>query len=306
MYKPKVISFANKNHGGLENLKNSMHESWEHIIVGQGLEWKGWLTRMQTICNYLKNISNKEEIVVTVDAFDVLNLLPSFQFLLDFETFQTDIVVGCENSCGGNCHIPRLWWQHYGIDVNLEFKYANGGLLCGKVQALIDMYEYSIQHNIEDDQIAIGQYMDTFPEKINMDIHHVLFYNDCNGSSNIIFNEQNHSIQLTNPNNYANTDRVTIRPYFIHFPGLALPGSIPILNVFNPSLLFSNGKNYDIIGKKINKSKHISNLPPEKKVFVPYLWVERVVCIIVIITLFFLCCYLQKRRKHQKKTRIVL
>ncbi len=302
MQKLKVVSFANKNHAGLENLKNSMHESWEHVIVGRGVIWEGWPTRMQTIYDYLKTITNKEEIIVTVDAFDVLNLLPSYQFVIDFETFQTDIVVGCENSCSGNCHIPHKWWKHYGVDIiTTEFKYANGGLLCGKVSSLIEMYEYHLVNKIQDDQIAIGQYMDLFPNKINMDLHHILFYNDCNGSSNIKFNETNHSIQLANTNNLSNTDKITIRPYFIHFPGLALPGSTPFLNIFHPNQLFSNGKNYDIIGSKINKSKHISNLPPEKKVFVPWLYAERIVCSIIILTLFCLSIYLRNRRKHKKQ-----
>jgi len=279
----KLLTFANTNHGGLENLANSLHDSWEFIVLGKGVKWEGWPTRMKIMSEYLKQNVHSEELVVLCDAFDVLCLRPSFDFEKEFQTFQCPLVIGCENTCGANCHVPHNWWKFHGVDVSLEFKYVNGGLMAGKSSAIVALYEWALQHKYTDDQIAIGEYMDQFPDKITLDLHHVLFYNDFNANSQMKL-LQDRSLQLTTPTR-------PITPFFIHFPGVKTLSSIPIRKLFN----IKGGENYNMVGTRINGNKHVTEQPCDTEIFCGYLWTERACYLFVVVVLLGWLFYLMSR-----------
>ncbi len=275
----KLISFANYNHGGLVNLKNSLtNKNWEHCIIGKGVKWEGWTTRSKSYISFLSQL-NKDEIVVLCDAFDVLCLKSSDDFLNKFESLNRPIVIGAETACFLNCVPPTNWWlTEYGdVHTTSKYKYCNGGLLAGKVQHLITMYQWGLDQKIEDDQMALGRYINQFPENIWLDHEQVLFLNDPWGNTNYKFNVYNNSLLLN--------DKRTITPFFLHFPGFSGIGSTPIVTIFNPKSMFKIGKNYITVGNALNGKQQINELPVDKKLFTPTMWTERAIylCVILLI-----------------------
>jgi hypothetical protein len=279
----KVISFANKNHGGLVNLQHSMQPGWEHIIIGKGVVWKGWVTRMQTIVDFMKTLPT-DEICVLCDAFDVMCLRGSEGFDVDFDTFQKDIVVSAEAVCGpGNCHFPERWWQVHELKRDIQDRYCNAGLIAGKSVALKEMFEWILEQQYTDDQKGVGNFMDAFESKIHLDYEHRLFFNDGYAKSDYTM--------LDNRELRLNASEVVIKPYFIHFPGMNVIHSISLLHFFSTQNMFRSGENYDVIGEKINGAQHIQQTLPNKDVYVPTMWAERAVFITLLFALIALCVY---------------
>lgn len=271
----KLISFANQNHGGLVNLKNSIKKGWEHIILGKGVKWESWHTRTKAYIEYLSQLP-KDEIVVLCDAFDVLCIRDNDGFLSQFKSLNRPIVIGAENFCLGNCVPPIQWWDYEKdvVSYETEFKYVNGGLIAGESHALQTMYQWGLDQKISDDQMALGQYANKFPENVWIDIQQVLFFNDTNATCKYVFNQHNYSIKL-------NDNRI-IKPFLIHFPGFASKGSYPFLNIFNPNNMFKMGENYIKVGNAINGSKQINALPSNKTVCSYAMWAERAIYIFLI------------------------
>ncbi len=294
----KLISFANQNHGGLINLKNSLvNKKWEHCVLGKGMKWEGWLTRTNAYITFL-NTLDPEEIVVLCDAFDVLCLRSSDGFLESFQSLMRPIVIGTETCCLGNCIPPTQWWlKEYGeIHQDTDYKYSNGGLIAGKAEALIKMYQWGIDQKIDDDQMAIGSYINEFPSKIWLDHKQILFFNDVRGHTKYEFNKRNYSIKLN--------DKL-IKPFLIHFPGVALGGSLPLSGFLNPKRMFKMGINYITIGNTINGKQQINALPITTDVFTYALWGERsfyilLILLILIAIFFFLFCQKKNLIKQNK------
>lgn len=283
----KLISFANQNHGGLVNLKNSIKDGWEHIILGKGVKWENWHTRSKAYIDYLSTLDPKE-VVVLCDAFDVLCIRSSVDFLTDFKSLDRKIVIGAENFCIGNCIPPVQWWNEEDVNFETEFKYVNGGLIAGECEALKLMYQWGINQNIIDDQMAIGNYANKFIQDVWIDINQVLFLNDTNATVKYIFNKYNYSIKLN--------DGRTIKPYFIHFPGFASVGSYPFLNIFKPSKMFKMGENYITVGNAINGSKQINALPCNKTVTTIAMWIERSIYLLLILLIVVALVYVFFRK----------
>ncbi len=275
--KMKLISFANYNHGGLVNLKNSLtNKNWEHCIIGKGVKWEGWTTRCKSYISFLSQL-NKDEIVVLCDAFDVLCLKSSDDFLSKFESLNRSIVIGAETTCCGNCVPLSNWWLNEIGDVHTtsQYKYCNGGLLAGKVESLLIIYQWILDKKIEDDQMGLGHYINEFPEKIWLDHEQVLFFNDGGAQKKYDFNKFNYSITFN--------DKQQITPFFIHFPGFSNTGSIPLLNLLHPKSMFNSGKNYVSIGNILNGKQQINALPMNKPLFLQTIWTERAIYLAIIL-----------------------
>src|SRR6188768_2470942 len=129
----KVISFANQNHVGLENFKLSLSKckGWDQIIIGMGMKWQGWQTRMKMYKDFLQKLENQDEIVVLSDAYDVLCLKESDDFLQLYNLHcDNKIIIGAECGCHpDNCFPPVQWWQENGIPLDFVRKFCNGGLI---------------------------------------------------------------------------------------------------------------------------------------------------------------------------------
>jgi len=282
----KLIHFANKNHVGLLNLTHSLQPGWEQIILGMGIKWEGWKTRMKAYKDYLETLPS-DEVVVLSDAYDVLCLRSSQEFLSTFSKFQKPIVIGAETQCDLNCHAPTHYWEQ--CDIKGDRKYVNGGLMCGKARHLCDMWKWCLEKKFEDDQVGLGHYTDTFPDLVGLDVDSNLFFNDHRAITPYQFDSNTYAL------NYQNK---VLTPFFIHFHGVNIMTSIPILHVFREKDMFQVGKNYKVVGNQINGFQHITAFPPDQRSLQLDLTIERICFWVVIGLLLLLCLYLAvKRRK---------
>ena len=71
---------------------------------------------------------------------------------------------------GSNC--PNLS-EYWGNVKRPKRQFVNTGLIAGKAKDLLEMYNWCInwvvENNVNDDQIAMGNYMNSFPEKVASD-----------------------------------------------------------------------------------------------------------------------------------------
>ncbi len=283
----KIINFANSNHVGLENLKLSIYKfsDWEHIVIGQNTKWVGWMTRMSAYQKYCESVLDQNEIIVFTDAYDVLCLRSPDGFLeLYKQCASNKIVVGAEIGCHpGNCIAPELYWAENNISDIFPHKkenggviaesprFVNGGLLAGPAHLFVKLWKWSLENKFEDDQRAIGQYSNEFPQDIYLDINSQFFFNDFNGILKYKLNDDN-----------SITNETTKYPFFIHFHGILMQHFIP--SPMEKSL-FQVGHNYKTVGSKINGSDQINGFPASPQ-SLEAVWIERSCFYILLFILF--------------------
>lgn len=285
----KLVCFSTSNHVGLENLKQSVNKNpgWDFTIIGTGTAWKGWQTRMKAYKDHCQSLP-PNELVVLCDAYDVLCLKSPDGFQEKFIGFQKSIVIGAESGCDDNCHPPEHWWSVHNISPNTVLRFCNGGLMTGYAHALATMWEWALEKNFQDDQIACGNYMDTYPDRIHLDSQNTLFFNDVLASQ---------KYQLAGIDNKLISNNRILDCYFIHFPGINIYTSVPFFKLFKPKELFEVGPNYKTIGEHvIGKNTLINDFTPDKRGSQTGLLIERIIfygiagCLgLVFIVLLILC-----------------
>lgn len=298
----KIINFATENHVGLENLKLSIEKAggWEQIRIGTDIKWQGWITRMKEYKKYCQELKNQDEIIVLSDAYDVLCLRSSIDFLSLYNQYaQNKIIIGAEIGCHpGNCVAPNEWWNENNLNVDFKHikkgggiiseegpRFVNGGLIAGPAKKLSIMWEWALNEKFSDDQIALGNYTNQFPQEIFLDVDSNFFFNDYNATAKYILNEDN---------SISDDDGKMKTPFFIHFHGLTIGNFIPFNN---QKTLFDVGKNYKTVGKKLNGNDHINSFPTDSKTNMA-VWIERsVFYLLIFIFLTFLAILFFHKQK---------
>lgn len=250
----KLAIFANFNHPGLINFKQSVQPGWELVHLGKDAKWEGWKTRMTHYRDFCRTLP-RDEVVVFSDAFDALCVRGAQDFLTDFSKLERPIVVsGVVGYYPGNTRkTPK-------VKVSGTARHVNAGLVAGQAGELASMYDWGLQHCIADDQLAVCAYINTYPEKCALDGDRALFFNDEFGCMSYTFHGD-HSITVKGQ---------LRRPYVIHFPGLNVPGSIPILH-WN----LKKAPNYDIVGKVVNGKDQVIFTDVDVRAYLPAIWGER-------------------------------
>lgn len=230
--KPMVVSYCNhKKEDKYENTMNliSTLESndWDYQIIGEGDKWNGFYSKIIGYRDFLKEM-NPEKIIVLIDAHDVLCVRSSIRYMEHFKKYNKKIVVSMELFAESNMsynfnksYYQTIWlgpyFQYYNIDpekiVNKK-KYVNSGLISGYARDLYDFLNWSIENNYQDDQYALGAYMNLNPEKIYADIHAQLLHTSGFGVNNGLHHEEqiNDSVTIA--------ELLGKKAFFIHIPGL--------------------------------------------------------------------------------------
>jgi hypothetical protein len=300
----QLISFANANHPGLENFKKSVekHQGWDLVLLGENTEWKGWTTRMTCYRDHCYSLP-PDQIIVLCDAYDVLCLRDSVNFLTSFKNMVREkdakIVVGVETGCDFiNCYPPKEYWKKYDVDLKSTRKFVNAGFVAGHASAIGDMWDWCIKSKFEDDQYGVGAFVDAHLEEVVMDLKSDLVFNDERAEMNYTFDKNGHELIYENQR---------LRPYFVHFPGLCISNSVPFYHLFK-SELFQVGKNYKIVGQAINgEQEHITHFPPDRRGLVLGTTIEQGVFIglvtaFTIVFIFAICFYAQRKRQKNIHT----
>ncbi len=166
-----VITIATDENNWLNNWKSSAQKwGYQYSILGKGLEWKGFSTKIKLIIEFLLE-RDPEEIIAIVDAYDLLFTGPPAELYEKFISFNFPIVVGGEDVCILNCH------KHTCKVNNNRYKWVNGGCVIGYTKELISAYEFALQVSPEDDQIGVAKYMDANPDKIVVDGNQMIVAN---------------------------------------------------------------------------------------------------------------------------------
>lgn len=194
-----VMSIATKNikeESYAEYVRGLKRFDYNFQILGNQLDWEGWITRGRAMKSALIQLENSftpvelnKIIVVTSDTGDVL-VQRDPQYLLQKYKNKTDeiknkfpklksndlVIVGGEANCGSNCD-PNIykWYDKLNIpQTERIFPYVQGGFLMGPVLAMKRFYSYTVEHmsNItNDDQIAMAGFALENPEHIYIDYH---------------------------------------------------------------------------------------------------------------------------------------
>jgi len=229
---PILISYDNKPTENTLFFEGTLKRNgWSYKFIGEGDTWKGYVaTRATSYKKYLETIP-KETLVILSDARDVVCLRNPSAFTQGFRSFGTNILISMELFCEGKldpppdhdktkwqCEPLDKYWTHLGIKQPIR-KFANAGLMAGKAGALADMLGWIIDKGFTDDQLGVGNYMNTFPDKIAADYDAQLVHSSTFGCYAGI---QDVQVQATDSPTFA--ELFGRSAFFLHVPGLHLKG----------------------------------------------------------------------------------
>jgi hypothetical protein len=183
---PVVLTYDNAPTKGTERLCKTLdHHTWTYNIVGNGETWDGWKTRAKGYKRILDTMPD-DTIVICSDARDVLCLRNSKTFLDAFESYHAELIVSMELTSGGiigggqdpvyNCvPLTEYWAYHNCTDIPLR-RFVNAGLVCGRARALREFVNWFLESEYDDDQYALGKYMNMFPDRVCADVEAKLLH----------------------------------------------------------------------------------------------------------------------------------
>jgi len=122
--------------------------------LGWGEKWKDFYWRFNLMREYLKSL-DPNEIVVFIDAFDVIPLAPEKDIMERFLSFNSPIVISSEEKFSN-------YMIDFGYkDIFSKFKdgYCNCGSYMGYVKNLLEMYDVmdKYRNNCNDDQVVMSR-----------------------------------------------------------------------------------------------------------------------------------------------------
>lgn len=123
-----LVTVATKNTKGLKQLKHSCEEFGLYLkVLGMGMFYPGNGLKLLLIYDYLESIP-KDDIVLFVDAYDVLILATEDEILEKFRQFKRPFVVSAETNCW-----PLFSREHEFPYSPTPFKFINTGSFIGHV-----------------------------------------------------------------------------------------------------------------------------------------------------------------------------
>ena len=162
-------------------IKTLETQGWSYKLIGVGDKWEGWPTRMRAYRDFLSTLDD-EQLVILSDARDVVCVRGPKAFLKGFNTFKKDMVVSMELLCDAKLNPPAnarcvqcipltAYWRHHNVTALPHRKFVNNGLVSGRVKALKACLNWVIDNNYTHDQFGLGNYMNTFPDRVAADVN---------------------------------------------------------------------------------------------------------------------------------------
>ena len=236
---PLVLSYENDiNHNNSIMFRKTLQQnSWDYLFIGQNTKWTGFKDRIIGYRNYLQSITD-DKIVILSDSRDVFCLKSPENFIKNIKSItDKQIIISAEMFLQGQMNWsekqiqesiskdPNYFWQGEPLDnywkylnkeYNLPFrKYLNAGLIIGKVSLLKKAFNWIIENNYNDDQLAFSRYTNYFPETVYLDYDAIFLQTSTGFVNGSLYN---HSIQITDCPSFVELYRLS--SYFLHIPGL--------------------------------------------------------------------------------------
>jgi len=240
--RPLLLSYDNKPTDTTEVfMKTLMSNAWEYVLLGKGEVWEGWHTRMNAYHKYLSTL-HEDKLVVLSDARDVLCLRGPHAFREAFRSYKKDLVVSMELLCGGALDVPDTfncvqckplakYWTFHNISPRPLRKYVNNGLIAGTAKALRSLLQWSLDNKYTDDQLALGNYINTFPELVAADTGAELLH-----TTNFGVNAGIQSIHVQKQDSPSFAELFGRGAFFLHIPGLGGKGQLVLYNSVRKTL----------------------------------------------------------------------
>jgi len=204
-----IITVATKQHPMLDLLTQQIKDAGETLTI-LGLELNktiGWEAsgnlglKLKLLHDFVITLPS-EDIVLFIDAYDVVFKGNVTDILKRYVTFNKPLVFGAEKTC-----FPDEFHSKYPQDTkDYSFRFLNSGLFIGKVGALRECFQnYEYVDGINDQAWWKQTFLDR-PDLIELDYHNILFLN-C-------YQVNKHDILMDDIIKYGDKT-----PLFLHFNG---------------------------------------------------------------------------------------
>jgi hypothetical protein len=236
---PLVVSLeTNPTENTYHFVQSLINNNWDYDIIGIGKPWYGFKSKLQYYPDYLQTL-DPERLVILSDSRDVFCVRSPDHFVYAFQTFNKPLLVSLEIFCQGapddsavqnpkdiwQCVPLNEYWKHQSIKPTIR-RYVNSGLIVGKTKDLIEHYNWIKSTTWKDDQAALGDYMNKFPNKVAADVHASVLHTSGFGINAGVLTKKQWE---DSPSLAELTGR---KNYFLHLPGLeASAGQKKIYNV---------------------------------------------------------------------------
>jgi hypothetical protein len=213
----KVITVATENCGYFETLKQSaLQHNYELIVLGYGQKWKGFGWRLKLILNYVKTLPF-DEIILVVDAYDVILLRNSQELLHEFLAKKQKFICGAFRKLNGVFgKVQELEFGKSKKDLPPPYNNLCAGTWITYAGYAVKLYdEYEIDDN-DDDQILLNRIYDDY--EIFADYNFDLF---CSLFPNLITNQINEDDKIVIENYMLKSGVTNTYPFVLHALGNA-------------------------------------------------------------------------------------
>jgi uncharacterized protein YlzI (FlbEa/FlbD family) len=226
----QLVTVATHNEGYYNALKkSSQNNGYNLITLGWGKKWEGFIMKYKLLIENLNNF-NDNDIIILIDAYDVIVTGSKNEVLEKFKKFNKPIVLS-KDAKPDNIILNYL---HSKIFNTCHQTNICAGLIMGYVWAFKKLIQMMCGKNLEkcqqlhlDDQmmlINVCNNKEFYNKYITIDFKNELFYNITGVVDAMI----NISELFTIKNNRLYVKNTDISPCFIHGPG-----SIDLNNICN-------------------------------------------------------------------------
>lgn len=260
-----------KNHG------------FEPIILGEGLKWDGFGTYQRLLRDFFASYQGpSSDLIATVDCYDLLAAGAAEELERKFHGFNVPIVVGGEETCAQNC------FRHTQPVNHDTYKWVNSGMIVGSVYALQSLFQWCYENFPDDDQVAIGNYMENFPGRVAIDGKQSLVAN-VYSLDEIAWNGARYQHAITGE-----------YPIFLHTPFIAKD-----LGRRNEAIRGNLVKNYtpsSTLSYTIDLGRHITKHAKTNPVYTP-LVVAGVIILAIVLILIAVALLMLPFGRHEARAR---
>jgi len=139
----KVIVYATKECQYYSALQDSCKKfNYDLITLGLGTKWNGMGDKILGVYDYLQKLENKEEVVLVVDAYDVIMCRDSKDIIEEFNKLEEDKVVFNAESLSSSFIKQYEWEKNYSKKKFFTTRYnkLNAGAMIGKAINIIKLF----------------------------------------------------------------------------------------------------------------------------------------------------------------------
>lgn len=268
----KIVTVSTKSDGYFPVLKKICKKNnHELVVLGYGEKWKGWVWRSKMFINYVSKC-DPDEIIMIVDAYDVMVLASHKEIMKKYKKFKCDILFSASCVDSGQ---PNISWLYRNVIFNQVKNYfdvpdyksyiLNAGTFMGKASKIHELYNRLYKRYVKtlvlDDQTNLNNIRLTgLNYKIDKDSEIFWIWERTSFKELIYFWIYNELYEKTHIYNKGRVQFNNIQPCVVHGIGnrvmdkLCFQVKIPyktILNLNKKSIAQNDIKIFMVMGKLI-------------------------------------------------------